>query len=363
MKLPVDDFRKAFGVINLVGSHAGLLSSQFIKMVCSKGILKMSLTGLCLGESQITIPDTSASWTFYLDRRVLEAFLNTTRAQTLDLVLQKESLTLLAGKQKASSTPMNEVSGYSHWKPNGTLRSMKLSEQMHKELGVLSSYAPITAAADHLSAVYLIQKYGIIATDSFVVAACFDASLPSTFPLPVVISKLASDNKVSHLELDKTGAGIRFPEGYVYQTISSRCQTDYPIKAVQEVLRTSRSVPPVLKITAGHLFDSLEYLKKFIFGSDTDINIQCQAGQKEKTVLLTMDLIRGRTQTAAVGDMVAKDLDLKWPVSKVDSWISYIAGLDRDQPIHCCVDPKSKSNILIAPAGKRSYVIVIAEMV
>ena len=361
MKLPVSGFRSAAEVIFHVGSHAGLLSSQFVKMVCAKGTLKMALTGLCLGESSLAVPDASADWTFYLDRRVLEAFLATTKAQTLDMSIVKDSLVLLAGRSKASSTPMSEVSGYASWKSKPT-GSLKITDALRRELGVLSGYAPITAAADHLSAVYLIQKYGILATDSFVIAACIDPGMTQSFPLPVVISQLAAAQKVTTLDLDKQGAGIRFPEGYVYQTVSARCQTDYPIAAVQGVIKTSRAVPSCLKIKVGKLADALGYLKTFIFGSDIDINIQCPAGQKDLSLLLTMDLIRGRTQTASSGEEVAKDLNLKWPISKIDPWVTYIAGIDREQVVCCAFDPASHSNIMVASAGKRHYILIVAEM-
>jgi hypothetical protein len=362
MKLQTEDFRKVFKIIDLVENHAGLLSSQFVKLTCNQGSIQMALAGLCIAESRLKTPEAVEIWNFYLDRRVLAAFLDTTRAQTIDVTLQKGSLTLLAGRQKANFTAMDEVSGYSIWKPKpGTLRSLKLSDEMRQELGVLAEYAPITAAADHLSAVYLVEKYGIIATDSFVIAACLDPGISHTFPLPVVLSKLAAGNKVTSLDLDKTGAGIRFPEGHVFQPISARCQKEYPLRKIQDALKVHQTVKPILKINAGKLNDSIEHLQKFIFGSDVDVLLQLQAGQREGNLLMLLDLVRGKTQIASAGELVTKGLDLKWPVAKIAPWVSYVAKLDKEGTILCAFDPQSHCNILQMAHGKRRYILVVAE--
>ncbi len=363
MKLQTDEFRRAFEIVDLVELNSSVNSTRFVKLVHNHAALRFSMTGLCIAESCVKTSGRG-SWTFYVDRKSLAAFVDTTTVPTIDLVVQDGSLTLQAGDHKTTFMAMAPISGYSHWNPTSEkLQRLKITDGLRNDLKCLSDYAEPGKVADHLSAVYLIEKYGILATDQFVVAACLDPALSATFPLPVALSKLvARKARVATLEVEKIGAAIRFPEGYLYQPISARCGTDYPIRKVQGAVKESQNLKPLMKVKAGELKDAIVYLQAFIFGPEiNDAVIHCQNGENMDSILLRLRSVRGEVQITLPGEISTNELRLKWLVPRVTPWVEYMAELDREAPIYCGCDPKTHCTVLRSTHGTRQFVLVMAD--
>lgn len=361
MKLEIEACRTAFKIIDQVTSHAGLLSSQFIRLQYSKDKLYLNLSGMAIGSANIPATDGGGTpWTFYMDRRVLAAFLSTTQAKAIELVLEKDSLTLKAGRQKATVAGMSAVAGYTSWKRSPSVKTLKLSEHLKKELGMLANYAPTTSAADHLMAVYLIKGYGILSTDSFCLASCLDSSISETFPLPVVLAQLAAASQSSQLYIEKAGGGMVFPQGYIYQAVSARTQTDYPMVPVKKVVAARIVDKPMVKLPIKRLAEGFDYLKNFIFGADTGIFVELSGKQADKTLRISMKSPAGEVnKVLSDGEILVPEFSIRWPIAKAGPWVAYQAGIDADALVHCGKD--ADGAFLTTGTPKKKNLLVIAE--
>lgn len=359
MKIPTDDCREAFKIVDQVDNQPGLASSQYVHLTGKDSKIQMRLTGLCIGKAAIASGDPN-EWAWYIDRRILGAFLSSTKAKTVTIDVQKDILRLQSGRHKVSAAGMDAISGYGHWAPPKDLTRFPLDAALRKELALLGEYAPITAAADHLQAVYLVEGYGIIATDSFIVAACLDPGVSFTFPLPVILSRSLTVNGagMEELLLDGKGAGIRYKKGYLYQPQNANCLTNYPLEKIQGVIAARQAIKPTIKVEAGVLFDALTRLNSFVFGADTDLHIICQPGTQPGTALLTMDLAQGKVQTTMAVTSAADAYQLSWLVPKITPWVEYINGLSDKIVIGCGADEDCA--VLQAVHNKKRRLLVVA---
>ena len=361
MKIPIEDCREAFKIVDQVDTQPGLPSSMFVRLAGKNSKFQLSLTGLCVGRATVATDDPG-EWSWYVDRRIFGAFLASTKAKTVSLDIlgeAKDVLRLQSGRHKVSAAGMEAISGYANWTPK-TVTELPLSPAMRKELVMLAEYAPTTAAADHLSAVYLVKGYGVIATDSFVVAASIDPAITHTFPLPVVLSRslTANGTGTESLLLDKNGAGIRYNKGYLYQPQNQLCLSSYPLKKIQDVVTARLAIKPTLKVAAGVFRDALTRLRGFVFGADTDLRIHCQPGKVPGSVLLTMDLAQGKVQTSMAVASAAENFETSWLVPKITPWVEYIAGLSDEVVISCGFD--EECSVFQALHQKRRRLLVVA---
>lgn len=354
MKFETEHAQAAFKIVDRVGTHAGILSSQFIMLQYTKGRLYMNLTGHAVGSASFPVTeDSGASWTFYLDRRIFGAFLASTQAKTVELK-HDNALTLKAGRHKANIPAMSRVVGYSKWKPE-TVKTINISEDLQTELAMMADYAPITAAADHLSAVYLVKGYGILATDSFCLSAFIDPTISTTFPLPVVFTKLITKD-TGTIQTDGNGAGIRFPEGYIYQANSAKSQTDYPLDDIKKVASGALTVKPAVKIPAKRLLEGLAYLNGFVFGSAADVSVELSGKAGEKTIRLSMSSPAGEVhKLLGEFEILASEFSLKWPILKVMPWVTHVASLD--EMISCS---QKDGHHLLVSGDKKKRILFIA---
>ena len=331
MKLDTDTLRQSFQMIDQVGAHAGLLSSQFIKMTFGDK-LSMNLSGLAIAGTTLPVLEKDpAPWTFYLDRRMLAGILSTTSAKTVSLNLDKDVMTILAGKQKAIIPGISAIVGYSSWKPKDTLKTLKLTDDLRAELNSLADYAPMTAAADHLAAVYMIKGYGIIATDSISLSAYLDSGISETFPLPVILTKLVANNGDA-LKLDDRGAGIRNAFGYVYQTLNPKCSTDYPLTKVQKAIEAGLAEKTGLEIPIKRLYEGFQYLNSFIFGSAVDVMVEVFASPQ--STRMVMKTSQGEVRREIPDTKVSSTLYFKWRYEKVNPWLEHVHSVDEKAQVH-----------------------------
>jgi len=360
MKLDTQECLAAFKIVDQVDTQAGLPSSQFVRLVAKKSDLQMSLTGLCIGQAVCAIQEPGPDWTWYLDRRVLSAFLTSAKTKTIIVTVQKDNLQWQAGRQKVTMAGMEPIAGYATWGAKGT-SLLKLAPELRKELAVHAVYAPVTAAADHLSAVCLCKGYGILASDSFVVSVCLDKAQTATVRLPVLLARLLSTVKdATSVLVDNTGAGIKYPQGYLYQPLSDNCIKSYPLKKICGVVTAQMAAPVTLKVKAKVFLDTLSHLKNFIFGSDTDLQVTCRPAATAGMALLSLDVMQGQAQTSMAAEYT-KDFKLTWMIAKILPWVEYVAGLDPEQVITC--GQKDGCHIFAAKDHKQHRLLIVAESV
>jgi hypothetical protein len=222
---------------------------------------------------------------------------------------------------------------------------------------MLAEYAPITAAADHLSAVYLVQGQGLLATDSFIMAAVLDKKIPETFPLPVLMAKLLVDFPKQKVILQPNrGAALILPQGYLYQTISSRCLKEYPLKTVQKLVTTALTAEAQCQTTLAQLQAGLERMQAFIFGSDLDVFLDFTL--KENVGTLAIKLPQGAV-TKKVSLSFCEPVALRWPAGPVLRWVTYVTKLERKAMVECGF--LSPFHFLRCQIQGRQYLLLMAE--
>jgi len=361
MKVDAKECLEAFQIVDQVDTQPGLLSSQFVYLEGGADELKMSLTGLCTGQASCKI-EGGQKWAWWMDRRVLQAFLKSVKTKTITLDLQKDFLLWKSGRQKVTAAGVAPVSGYASWgaSTNGAT-TLTLTPELRKELAIHANYAPTTAAADHLSAVYLCKGYGVISSDSFVVSACLDKSYTTTLPLPVLLTQmLAADNGAASVVIDKDkgGAGVKYKQGYIYQPLSANCISSYPLKKICGVVASQAAEKAVLKVTAKVLMETLTHLRNYIFGSETDLMVICRSTEVPDQTLMTLDVAQGKVETHMSGTFSAS-FQLKWAIAKIFPWVAYIAGIDAEAEISCAAN--TDCNIFWAKSKNQRRLLIVSE--
>ena len=355
MKFPTVDLRETFAVVDKVEPQVGMQSSQFVHLNLAKGKLNMAMCGLVVSESNCNAEGTMDS--FFADRRVLGAFLGSCRGVVVDITVKENQMTLKSGRQQVVLTGMSEISGYGKWQPNGKLPKLALTDELRKELSMLSQYAPITAASDHLSAVYLLKSYGILATDMFAIAACLDSSIDSTVPLPIGLAKLAGKLDARHFQVDKEGAGIQLPRGYLYQALSTRLK-EFPLKAVRGLLDGAKEQPTVASFKASDLLHGLTHLRQFIFGGsgeDAVVEVNCTPEQTTFTLQMAQGTAHCKVPTHG---KLTKPVKLKWLLNPMLPWVEYVAG--EEEAIVQCTQADGNHGFRSKHKSKQ-YILILAD--
>jgi hypothetical protein len=358
MKLVTEELKATFAIVDKVDSHAGLLASQYVKLTFDKAKLAMSLCGLIIGESNMST-DGSLQGTFFADRRVFGAFLSTAKSKEADLAIKDGQMVMTGGKQKVLLSGVEEVSGYSVWTAPKKAKTISITPILKKELGVISQYAPITAAADHLSAVYMVEGYGIIATDQFNVAVCLDSKVETTVPLPVSLTKLISGMDAKEVVTDANGAGIKLGKGYLYQALSTRL-SEYPLETLQKLVATNSKSPVLASFKLEDLAIGLAYLKSFVFGSGDDAVVEINCAADAMDSLFTLTMAQGKAnRKVALASKASKEVTLKWPLLQAMPWIEHLNALDPELTLNC-TQGEGNHGLRAKHAGKQ-YILLMAD--
>ena len=365
MEIKTEELKEAFAIVDQVSPHSGLLSSQYLKLTGEKDQLHLSVTGLVVAGATVTVTPPPSTWpkAFFLDRRILGAFLGGTRAEKITLDMDAKRLLLRSGHHKVQIGVMDDVRGYEHWegakKPDTTLT---LTDGVLKDVGMLASYAPVTVAADHLSAVYLVKGYGILATDSFILAAVLSKKTPETFPLPVTLAALLAGFPKREVTLQaKQGAALQLPTGYLYQTISARCVKSYPTQALQKIVATAMAEKAGGQVGLSHLQNGIGQVGDFIFGS-SDAFLEFAFQPDSKFGVLTTKLLQGLV-TRKVAATAAAAITFRWPVAPVLRWVEYLAKADKDKQLVISCGRLESGPFLRCTAAGKQYLLLMAETV
>jgi len=359
MKIDTEEIRTAFKIVDMVDTQPGLLSSQFVRVESAKDTLKLSLTGLCVGQASCPVAEAKDPWTWFVDRRVLGAFLSSSKAKTISVTLTKDALVWQGGRQKITAAGMEAVTGYSEWKPSKDAQKLSLTAELRKELAVQAQYAPTTAAADYLSAIVVNKGYGVFASDSFVIVSHLDKTRPASLRLPVTLSSvLTATNGTPEALIEKDGAGVRYPNGYIYQPLNANCITNYPLKKIMSVIDGRLTTPAIVRIKAKAFADALSQIKAYIFGSSVDLSVTCQQSASAGYASLALDVVQGKAQTSVAAEFKA-DFKLSWMIAKVAPWVEYISSLDPEVAVNC--GQKDGCYTFSATVGKYPRWLVVAE--
>ncbi len=238
MKIKLEDFRGAFEICDSVQASPVMDSSQFVRLKQNASELTISLTGILRAEAKVTSAVPGGKWTSYVERRILKAFLSTSKSADIEF-FYKDKLTLKTD-QRLEVAPHTVISGYETWTPNNLF---DLEPEQTKALRTAVKYLPHTAGTDHVDAICFCKDYGVVVTDTLFMMGILGSPVKTDFFLPGSLAKVLSGNP-NKIAADKTGVGIGFSSGFVFQPLSSDLDR-YPVNKcksmIEEALQASRS--------------------------------------------------------------------------------------------------------------------------
>lgn len=328
LEIAAADFKAMIGIIDKVPAHNAITSSQFVKIQIPNKTLTFQLSGLAAGVSHFPV-SANGGLDFYIDRRVLSAFASIA-SSTVKIEANSKGMLLRSGRGKLEANTVAEVSGYCDWsKPK--LNPMRLDDSSRRAIATASLYAPQSAAADHLSCVYLASGAGILSTDQHSVFYRKDTSLKTSVPLPLLLCALITDN--TEVTADNKGMRLRYAktkdcavEGQLYQTVSSRCTKNFPLDALIKNVRQSEKTSPVMRIAAKRLSDVVAKLKTFIFGPDDSAIIVCSGKANDKHVTLSLESVQGLIQERVnLEAALVSDVEFRWVAYRLITWSTYLS--------------------------------------
>jgi len=329
MKLQTDEFKAAFNVIDNVSPQSILPSSQNVRFECTQGKLNIALTGIEFSESSIKLPTNGTADAFFVDRRVVGAFLNNANAESIELAYDDsgKQITFRAGRSKVTASAIEPITGYANWRKDSKYSTMEISANLRRVLGTFSEYAaPSDSSLSHLSAVYLIDGFGVIATDTFVLAACLDKHIAGTLPIPASLARLVKTTSASEIVCNaKVGAAILYPKlGYVYQAVNSNIE-NYPLAQFKTLVDRSVKAKPASVFDYTDLRQGIEYIGNFLFGAESEVFAECVCTQGQREA--TLQVITPRIKTQRKVPVTARiTKSFKWPISKLKSWLEFADG-------------------------------------
>lgn len=320
MKLDWKVLSDAFKVVDHVPSLNAIPSSLFVRLQSNKG--KLSLAMKSIASAEVSVPAENQSWTFFVDRRLLGAFLSAnanTKTPIEILSTPQKELVLRCGRRRLVLTEVEAIAGYEHWKRSGL--EVQFNEAQQKALTVAAKFAPQTMAADHLSCVQLVKDYGMIATDSYVIFGCRDSSIKHTLPFPLLLPGLINGGKVL---VSDAGSAVDFGNGYIHQPVSDRCVKEFPLKPMRAMLGKAASCPPLFAVPAKALLGILNRLSSFIFAASDDAVLHCHAPKDSLPLLFDLKTSQGVIHDKLKLDSsTSADVNMNWKYSALKTWLEY----------------------------------------
>lgn len=363
MRIQMEALSQAYRIVEAVGGHAGLLTSQFVRVQSRDGGLKLNLTGLAIGEA--TIPgaaielqkDQLPKTDLYLDRRLFGGFLSMhKRAETVRLLVKENGVRLVSGTHKLDISGSSEFPGYQQWTATKRQTKVVLTEEELRQLVLLRRYTSETAAADHLNAICLVPGYGALATDMFAMAVVLDRKtrLQGFFPslLPGMITGGAE------AVVEKHGTAVLFPQGYLYQPVSENCAKQFPEQNLRQLVSVVGKASPVVSLPLKALRDVFGQLLGFVFGS-TDYEsamVECVGDAAKGTVTMRLKLSQGRTERV-FKHKFPSDFSLLWSAKHVSPWLEAVPDVDA---IACY--KMDFGSAFVGKVDGRTYLLMVAEV-
>jgi hypothetical protein len=363
MKVSAEALKTALAIVDHVPPHSGMPASQFVRMQATGSALVFNLTGLLIAESTITAIEQKKQerWTLILSRSVLASFLSSlTNKTTVDLSVAEKSGTchavITAKGRKLEVDSMADVTGYESWGASADKSVTIKLASLKSDMGMITQFSPMVAAAEHWSSLVLVKGYGAVATDTVLLTAILDPGTVKSALLPPLIARTANEAGAGDVVAGETGYGVRFESGYIYQA-KQYALKDYPVDSVRTLIDRSTSAAMTFKLSAPKLTDTMGYLKAFAAdGANTQVTLT--ASKEKQTVVCAVTLPNGTTHRTLQGE-VAADASLKLPLLRVLPWFAHVGKNDTDVSFNHSKEDGRVNMVL--RAGEKTYVLAVAE--
>ncbi len=364
MKISAEALKTALAIVDHVPAHSGMLASQFIRMQATGSALRMNLTGLLIAEATITAIEQKKveKWTLVLERGVVASFLSSlSNKTTVDLSVADKGGTchavITAKGRKLEVDSMADVTGYESWAGAESEKSSVIKlNTLKADMGMITQFSPMVAAAEHWSSLVLVKGYGALATDTVLLVAILDESTTKSALLPPLIARTANEAGAGDVVSGETGYGVKFETGYIYQG-KQYALKDYPVDGVRKIVDQAISAKPAFRLSAPKLAETLAYLKAFASdGANTQATLT--ASKEKQTITAVVALPNGTTHRTLQGTVEA-DAAVKLPLLRTLPWFAHSGKQDVD--IAFAHSKEDSRYLMHLVAGEKKYVLAVAE--
>jgi hypothetical protein len=350
MKIPSQELREAFEVVSAVEDDAAIESSHFVKLQQNQKQLLLTLTGTLWAVATAKGNGDIASWTAYVDRRILKAFLASADGKEVVVQYKDKQLTLKANS-RIDLDHHAAISGYESWKPAST---HDLSEELLDIIRTGVEYLPSKAGADNVAAINLQKDYGVIATDTLFVFGVLGAKLPVTAYIPPAVAD-AMRTQSGKLAVDRDGVGIALARGVLYEPLSSKL-SKYPLTDCKHHLDTAVKQTPLASVRAKYASTVFREAKAFLLD-------KAEAGLLESVVdgvQLTIKLATGTFRRTIPATLKGTLPETKISVKKFVPWLDLVSKIKDDGLIEIIKIPKALA--MRFTNDKKQYVFIAADL-
>lgn len=269
MKISSEELITAIDLLSLVPSRAGVPSSEFIRLHCSKDIMNAALSAEVFGVTNSPLFEIDTEeWTAFVDRASFCPFvavskeLKSTAPFELSWNSKKKSLLVRCGNRKGVFNEVTNVSGYSDAsKVVGT--KLKLSDTIKKTLVLAAKYATPDPTIANLNCVYVQNNGWVLASNERSALRIHDKSVTATIPLPLGLLAAVQDSTVSSIIVGKGLAKVTLPKGYLCQTINQAAASKFPAKAIHAAIDSAKTYPKSFSVDASKLVAALDRLNLY----------------------------------------------------------------------------------------------------
>jgi len=316
MKVNADELRQAFKSVDRVPQQATLLASQYVKAVAEKKRLSLYLGGIVSARASVPCDEDK---TFYVERKILSSFL-ANASDEVTITAMDSKVTLKSGRSKIEAA-QPEPSQYSIWVPKKDAVEVDIDPAVIKFIATFTSTNP---GDEHLEAAQLIKGFGVVASDSFSVAACLDKRVSVDGALPRLLTRCVGQNDEEKLLMELGGAGLRGKSGWLYQPLTV-ADKPFPLKPVQEMIKKALAQQPVMMVKGVALSDGIRYLQSFAYGGG---NFEVQCLPAKNGVSLLMETPTAKADCIVEASKVKLPKEAMWPLTPVAVWVDKMKEYD-----------------------------------
>lgn len=326
MKVPIKELCGAASAIDLVPSRAGISTSEFIRLHCSKGKLRLSLAAEIYGATEAhQDPATTEEWEFFVDRATFIPFVNAALElkQKAPFDFKHEpskkgnaQLTVRCGRRRGVFQSATEITGYATPKEAAGLK-LKLTANQQTILTLAVKYATPDPTIAHLNCVYLQKRKAIMASNQLSAFWMEDPVVPFSAPLPLLLMSVCERADVKDLIVSAKSARVTMSCGYLCQFTNQKAAEDFPYKQIIKNIQAAEAYRKQFTIAAASLMAVLKRLESYIVSVvKRDMVVTVHGSKGDTTLQLVASVPQGRfEETVEVLHPLRRDVECEWMLS------------------------------------------------
>lgn len=308
---------EALKVLDLVPSRSGVLPSEVIQITAEPKELRFSLASDLHGTVRVPVAEKE-EWEFFVHRAYLMPFVLAGKSFKGDFHIEysPKQLIVKQGRRRYAPSFMSSVTGYGLPKHTGATERLQLDDEAIELTALATKYATPDPTTAHLNCVYLTKAGHVYASNQLAVfhGGVSRANGKASIPLPVFLTTLLQ--KGAELLVSEKAATLRFPNGVVFQTVSEKAFTDFPLKTIKERFKDAAKLPAMFTVSAKAFHRVLERLQSYSAASaQHDVTIQLEGRPKYHRIRATCEIPGGGKFEESIPTQETEEFTCHWLMS------------------------------------------------